>query len=221
MITKLFDIILSGLALLLLSPLLLSIMLVLKLTGEGEIFYFQERVGKNSIPFNIWKFATMLKNSPNMQNAYITTHNDPRVLPLGNFLRKSKINELPQLVNILKGDLSIVGPRPQVRAHLDLYPKDKLDNILSIQPGLTGIASLFFRDEETMISNSDLAPKEFYKSFIAPYKAELELWYKKNQNLYTYFILIALTAWGVIFSNSKLYEKVFKDLPLPPKELIT
>lgn len=218
--TRFLDMLFSGLALILLSPLLLPIMLALKFTGEGEVFYLQERVGKDGKPFGIWKFATMLKDSPNMKNAYITTRNDPRVLPLGGFLRKSKINELPQLVNILKGDISIVGPRPQVRAHLDLYPKNKLDDILSIQPGLTGIASLFFRDEEIMISNSDLDPKEFYKAFIAPYKADLELWYKKNQNLYTYFMLIALTAWSVIFSDSKLYEKVFNDLPAAPQELL-
>jgi len=217
---RLFDIILSGLALILLSPLLLPIMIALKFTGEGEVFYLQERVGKDGKSFEIWKFATMLKDSPNMKNAYITTHNDPRVLPLGGFLRKSKINELPQLVNIIKGDISIVGPRPQVKAHLDLYPKDKLADILSIKPGLTGIASLFFRDEESMISNSSLDPKEFYKSFIVPYKVDLELWYKKNQNLYTYLILILLTAWSVIFSGTKLYEKVFKDLPKPPPELL-
>lgn len=217
---RLFDIILSGLALILLSPLLLPIMIALKFTGEGEVFYLQERVGKDGKSFEIWKFATMLKDSPNMKNAYITTHNDPRVLPLGGFLRKSKINELPQLVNIIKGDISIVGPRPQVKAHLDLYPKDKLADILSIKPGLTGIASLFFRDEESMISNSSLDPKEFYKSFIVPYKVDLELWYKKNQNLYTYLMLILLTAWSVIFSGTKLYEKVFKDLPKPPPELL-
>jgi lipopolysaccharide/colanic/teichoic acid biosynthesis glycosyltransferase len=218
--TRLFDILLSGLALLFLTPLLLPIIIVLKFTGENKIFYFQERVGKDGKLFAIWKFATMLENSPNMKNAYITTHGDPRVLPFGRFLRKSKINELPQLVNILKGDISVVGPRPQVKAHLDLYPKDKLEDILSIQPGLTGIASLFFRDEETMISNSDMAPKAFYKAYIAPYKVDLELWYKKNQNLYTYFMLICLTAWSVVFSDSKLYRKVFKDLPEAPKKLI-
>jgi len=217
---RFFDIVFSGLALVILAPLLIPIVIVLKFTGEGEIFYKQDRVGKDGKVFGIWKFATMLKDSPNMKNAYITTHGDPRVLPFGSFLRKSKINELPQLVNILKGDISVVGPRPQVKAHLDLYPKDKLDDVLSIQPGLTGIASLFFRDEETMISRSKLEPKEFYKQYIAPYKADLELWYKKNQNLYTYFMLIALTAWSVIFSDSKLYLKVFKDLPKPPKELI-
>lgn len=216
---RFFDILFSAFALMLLTPILVPVMLILKLTGEGEIFYRQERVGQNGKKFGIWKFATMLKNSPNMQNAYITTHGDPRVLPIGRFLRKSKINELPQLINILQGDISLVGPRPQVQAHLDLYPKEHLADVLSIKPGLTGIASLFFRDEETMISRSSLEPKEFYRQFIAPYKTELELWYKKHQNLYTYFMLIALTAWSVIFSNSKLYVKVFKDLPVPPNEL--
>lgn len=217
---RFFDILFSSIALIILSPLLLLVMLILRFTGEHEIFYLQERIGQYGKPFKIIKFATMLKDSPNMGNAYITTHNDPRVLPFGKFLRKSKINELPQLLNILKGDISIVGPRPQVKAHLDLYPKDKLDEILSIKPGLTGIASLFFRDEETMISNSNMKPKEFYREYIAPYKAELELWYKKNQNIYTYFMLIIFTAWSIFFPNSKLYQKVFKDLPKPPKELI-
>ena len=218
--TRIFDILLSGVALIFLAPVLLPIILILRFTGENKIFYLQERVGLDGKLFSIWKFATMLENSPNMKNAYITTHDDPRVLPFGSFLRKSKINELPQLINILKGDISIVGPRPQVKAHLDLYPVDKLDAILSIKPGLTGIASLFFRDEETMISNSTMEPKEFYKVYIAPYKAELELWYKVNQNMYTYFMLIALTAWSIFFSDSKLYRKVFKDLPEPPQELV-
>jgi len=218
--TRLFDILLSAIALIILTPILLPIVVILKFTGEGKVFYFQDRVGLDGKTFGIWKFATMLENSPNMKNAYITTNGDPRVLPFGRFLRKYKINELPQLVNIFKGDISVVGPRPQVKAHLDLYPKDKLDDILSIKPGLTGIASLFFRDEETMISNSNMEPKAFYKAFIAPYKADLELWYKKNQNLYTYFMLIALTAWSIFFSDSKLYLKVFKDLPTPPKELV-
>ena len=217
---RFFDILFSGLVLIALLPLLILIMIILKLTGENKIFYLQERVGKNGEVFKIWKFATMLENSPNMKNAYITTHNDPRVLPFGRFLRKSKINELPQLINILKGDISIVGPRPQVQAHLDLYPKDTLDEILSIKPGLTGIASLFFRDEETMISKSDLEPKVFYKRYIATYKTKLELWFKDNQNLYAYFTLIFLTAWSILSPHSKLYASFFKNLPKAPKELI-
>jgi len=218
--TRVFDILFSLLAILVFLPLLLSIMIILRFTGEREVFYLQDRVGQYGKVFGIVKFATMLKNSPSMANAYITTRDDPRVLPMGKFLRKSKINELPQLWNILIGDISIVGPRPQVKSHLDMYPQDKLDDILSIKPGLTGIASLFFRDEESMISRSDMEPKEFYKKFIVPYKVELELWYKKHQNLYTYFMIIGLTAWSVIFSESKLYLIIFKDLPTPPKELI-
>lgn len=217
---RFLDIVLSLIAIIILTPILLPIMIILKLTGEGEVFYLQERIGRDGKPFKIIKFATMLKDSPNMKNGYITTHNDSRVLPFGKFLRKSKINELPQLLNILKGDISIVGPRPQVQAHLKLYPKEKVDDILSIKPGLTGIASLFFRDEESIISQSNMEPKEFYKAYIAPYKAELELWYKENRNIYTYFTLIILTAWSIFFPKSKLYQKVFKDLPQPPKELI-
>ena len=155
-----------------------------------------------------------------MSGAFITTSGDPRILPFGKFLRKSKINELPQLINILKGDMSFVGPRPQVKSHLDMYPPEKAKEILMVQPGLTGIASLFFRDEEEMISRSSLDPKEFYRQFIVPYKVELELWYKEHRNAGDYFLLIALTAWSVIFSRSNLYTLVFKDLPKPPPELL-
>jgi len=217
---RFFDILFSSLALIILTPLLLPIMVILKFTGEGHIFYLQQRVGQYGKMFGIIKFATMLKESPSMANAYITLQDDPRVLPVGKFLRKSKINELPQIINIFKGDISVVGPRPQVKKHMDMYPEDKLQEILAIKPGLTGIASLFFRDEESMISKSNMEPQEFYKKFIVPYKVELELWYKKNQGLKTYFLLIFLTAWCVAFSKSKIYMKVFKDLPEPPAELI-
>ena len=220
MLIRLFDIFFSGLALLVLSPLLIPIVIILRVTGEGEIFYTQQRVGQGGRKFGLIKFATMLKDSPNMKNAYITMRDDPRVLPVGRFLRKTKINELPQIINILKGDMSIVGPRPQVEAHLDLYPAESRDEIVALKPGLTGIASIFFRDEEEMVSNSDLEPKEFYRVFIAPYKAQLEIWYKAHQSLYVYFMLIFLTAWAIVFAKSKLYRKVFKDLPEPPKELV-
>lgn len=119
-IKRFFDIISSFVALLVLSPLLIPIVIGLKLTGEGYIWYFQERVGfKNSI-FNIYKFATMLKDSPNMAGGLITTKKDPRLTPLGDFLRSTKINELPQLLNILNGDMSVVGPRPVMQKVLTL-----------------------------------------------------------------------------------------------------
>src|SRR5690606_21086740 len=112
---RFFDIVLASAALLVLAPLLLPITLILRFTGEGEVFYVQQRVGKNREFFGLYKFATMLKNSPNMSTGTVTVKDDPRVLPVGRFLRKTKLNELPQLFNVLKGDMSIIGPRPQTR----------------------------------------------------------------------------------------------------------
>lgn len=213
------DIFFSVAVLILSFPLLLIVSLVLKMTGENEIFYTQERVGKDGSHFNLLKFATMLKDSPNMKNSYITTVNDPRVLPFGKVLRKTKLNELPQLINVLKGDMSIVGPRPQVEDHLLLYPVDSKESILSLRPGLTGIASIYFRDEETMISQSKLEPMDFYAKYIVPYKVELEYWYIQNRTLKIYLGIIIMTAWVIFFPESTLYETIFKGIPEPPKEL--
>src|SRR5574344_1953319 len=113
-VKRLMDITLSGFALLVLLPLLIPVCIGLLLTGEHQVFYFQQRIGRRNKKFGIWKFATMLKNSPNLAGGLHTTRGDPRVLPFGRFLRQTKINELPQLINILKGDMSIVGPRPLV-----------------------------------------------------------------------------------------------------------
>ena len=116
---RLFDIIFSGIALVLLSPLLLPLMFILRVTGEGEIFFPQSRVGRGGKHFKLYKFATMLKDSPNMGTGTVTVKNDPRILPIGGFLRKTKVNELPQLINIFNGDMSVIGPRPQIgRAHV-------------------------------------------------------------------------------------------------------
>lgn len=213
---RICDLILSGIAFIILLPFFMVISIILKFTGEGYVFYKQNRVGLNGKEFGLLKFATMLKDSPSMKNAYITTTNDPRVLPFGKFLRKSKINELPQLLNILKGDISIVGPRPQVKDHLNMYPDVDREHILSIKPGLTGIASIFFRDEEVLISKSELSPKEFYFQYIIPYKVKLELWYIDKASFNTYFKLIFLTALVIVKSNSKYYEKILKDLPEVP-----
>ncbi|MBK7636813.1 MAG: sugar transferase [Saprospiraceae bacterium] len=139
-------------------------MIALKMTGEGEVFYFQKRIGKNSKYFDIWKFATMLKNSPNMGTGMITVRNDPRLTPLGRFLRKTKINELPQIINVIKGDMSIVGPRPTVEKHANAYGDEIRDKIYSIKPGITGIGSILFRDEEAFLSREEGNPFEFYKN---------------------------------------------------------
>jgi lipopolysaccharide/colanic/teichoic acid biosynthesis glycosyltransferase len=118
---RLFDIFFSALAILVLFPFMIPVMIGLKLTGEHYIFYNQLRIGKNGKEFNLFKFATMLKNSPNLPGGILTQKDDPRILPMGKFLRKTKINELPQLINIFIGQMSIIGPRPQAKQHYDLY----------------------------------------------------------------------------------------------------
>lgn len=212
---RLLDIVLSGVAIIVLSPLLIPIMVALKCTGEHYVFYGQTRIGKNNNYFKIWKFATMLLNSPNMAGGLHTTRGDPRILPLGGFLRKTKINELPQLFNIFLGDMSIVGPRPLVDKTFAPYPEEVKKRIYSVRPGLTGIGSVVFRDEERIISESKLPPEECYAKVIAPYKGALELWYLEHIGFWTDVKLIFLTAWVIFVPESKLIEKLFKDLPKP------
>jgi lipopolysaccharide/colanic/teichoic acid biosynthesis glycosyltransferase len=155
----------------------------------------------------------MLKNSPNMGTGSITVRNDPRLLPMGKFLRKTKINELPQIFNVLKGDMSIVGPRPLVDRTFNAYPEEIRFNVYDSKPGITGIGSIIFRDEENLISNAILPPHEFYEQSIAPYKGELEMWYNKHKGFWVDLMIIILTAWVILFPSSKLMYRVFKDIP--------
>jgi lipopolysaccharide/colanic/teichoic acid biosynthesis glycosyltransferase len=211
---RLLDIVVSFLTLVVLLPLFIPIIIALKLTAEGEVFYFQERIGLNNSRFQIWKFATMLKNSMNMGTGSITLQNDFRVTPIGKFLRKTKINELPQIINILKGDISLVGPRPLVTKTFSAYSSEVQEHIYKVKPGLTGIGSIIFRDEESIISAvKDEDPHEFYKRVIAPYKGELEMWYQDHRSFFLDLQLIFMTAWVILFPKSRLYEKWFKNLP--------
>jgi len=215
-IKRLFDSIASFSALVLLTPLTFPLVLILRFTSEGQIFYLQERVGYKNSRFFIFKFATMLKASLNMKGGHITLKGDPRITKIGNFLRKSKINELPQLLNILKGDMSIVGPRPVLKVSFDAYPKKVQQVIYNIKPGLTGVGSIIFRDEEdliTKIKNEGGDVWDFYQNSIYPYKGELELWYQKNISLTTDVKIIFLTFWVILFPNSKLYLRWLNDLP--------
>lgn len=155
----------------------------------------------------------MLQNSPNIGTGSITLRNDPRVLPFGRFLRKTKINELPQVFNVLIGDMSIVGPRPQMQEDLRKFPKIVQERMYDSKPGITGIGSVIFRDEEKLISNSDLPPHQFYEKEIAPYKGELELWYNQYKSLKVDLILIFLTGWVILFPDSQLVYKLLKRIP--------
>lgn len=214
LIKRFFDILTSGIAILILSPLLIPIIIGLRLSGEGYIFYKQERVGYNNKSFLIWKFATMLKDSPNMAGGLITTKKDPRITPMGDFLRKSKINELPQLFNIFFGHISIVGPRPLAEKIFLFYSNEIKSKIYKVKPGLTGIGSIIFRDEESIISSiTSENPLEYYKRVISPYKGELEMWYQSKRSFVLDFELIILTVWVIFFPETKIYERWFKDLP--------
>lgn len=215
-IKRIFDILLALILILILSPLLVPIVIILKITGEGYVFYFQERVGYKNKRFLIWKFATMLKNSPNMGAGLITLKKDSRLLPIGGFLRTSKINELPQLINILNGEMSFVGPRPVMPKSFEQYPDDVQSVIYNVKPGLSGIGSIVFRDEENLITSYGEQGGdtwEFYRTKIYPFKGKLEQWYQEKQSFSVDFKIILLTIWVVISPKSQLIYKWFNGLP--------
>ena len=214
---RLIDILLSSVAIIIVSPILIFIFFLLKFTGEGEVFYLQERVGYKNRIFLIYKFVTMIKNSPNIGNGDVTLRNDPRVTKVGKYLRKFKLNELPQVFNVFLGHISLVGPRPLMKAGFLRYSQSFQNRIYNVKPGLTGIGSIIFRDEEKILTESKLPPHECYKKIILPYKGALELWYQENKSLLLDFQIIFMTVWVILFSKSKLYERIFKNLPKQKK----
>jgi len=218
-VKRFLDVVLSFLALAVLAPFLLPVVVILRFTGEGEVFYIQERAGRGGNSFGLYKFATMLKNSPNIGAGEITVREDPRVLPFGKFLRKTKLNELPQLWNIFIGDMSVVGPRPMVLNTYTHYPEEARQKLNTIRPGLTGIGSIVFRDEERYLADRD-EPMEFYREHIIPYKSDLELWFVENNTLWLYIKIIFVTAWVVIFPSSNIVDKAFDGIPKLPDSLI-
>jgi len=215
---RLLDIIFSGMALLVLAPLLIPVCIILKLTGEHEIFYLQERVGARGLPFNIYKFATMLKASPSIGPGTVTVREDPRVLPFGKFLRKTKMNELPQLLNIFFGHMSVIGPRPVTSREYGTYSEEARAAIEQVMPGLSGIGSVIFRDEEALMT-LDASPRVVYEEYIGPYKGRVEHWYASRVSVSMYMLLIFLTLFVVLFPRSKIVWTTFPDLPPPPVEI--
>jgi lipopolysaccharide/colanic/teichoic acid biosynthesis glycosyltransferase len=214
---RVLDILLSGFGIILLAPLLIPVILILKFTGEGEVLYSQLRIGLNGESFNLFKFATMLKNSPNLDSGTITISNDRRILPFGKFLRASKINELPQLINVFIGDMSLIGPRPLTPPVFAIYPPSVRAELATVRPGLSGIGSIVFRHEESILKDSDTI--NYYKLVLAPYKGELEEWYVKNRSLQIYVTAILLTLLTVLMSKSSLIWRVYPTLPPPPNSM--
>lgn len=203
---------------------MIPIMIGLKLTGEHDIFYTQMRVGKGGKEFPLIKFATMLRNSPNLPGGLFTAENDPRMLPMGKFLRKTKINELPQLINILKGDMSVIGYRPQTMSHYRYFPEEDKKVLKDSTPGLSGIGSIAFRNEEEIMqevtkeSGSEEGRERFYAEILSPYKSRLECWYIQHKGIGMYFRLIWLTVIAVLKPTNNSWKKL-PDLPEVPAEL--
>ena len=195
---------------------MIPIMIGLKITGEHHVFFKQIRIGKNGKPFYLFKFATMLENSINMQGGSHTLKDDPRILPMGRFLRRTKINELPQLVNILKGDMSVIGYRPVGEVGYSFWPEKVKEELKNSKPGLSGIGSIVFRNEEEILQTVD-DKDAYYRKNMLPYKMELECWYQKKKNIFMYWQMIFLTLDAVI--GKQKWKRTLKDLPEIPEEL--
>lgn len=215
---RLFDFMISATAILILSPLILPIVIILRFSGEGEVFFLQDRIGKKGEMFKLFKFATMLKDSPNLRSGTVTMKDDPRILPVGKFLRTTKINELPQLLNIFRGDMSLIGPRPLTPQTFKSYSANVQSIVTQVQPGLSGIGSIIFRAEEEIMYGNN-ASVDYYNNVIAPYKGALEEWFVANKSASIYFLAIFITIWVVIFPKTRLVWTIFKALPEPPLEL--
>ena len=216
---RLVDLIISVIVFIIILPISIITSIILLLTGEHEVLYLQDRVGYLNCRFKIWKFATMLKKSPEIGTGSLTVRRDARVLPVGRFLRASKINELPQIVNVFKGDMAIVGPRPPMEHDFNKLSDSFQQIFYSAKPGITGIGSIIFRDEERLLSELKGDLHEFYISHIAPYKVELEVWYLKRMSFWTDIQLIFLTFWVIFFKESNLPYLMFRDLPAKPEQL--
>lgn len=193
---RMFDIFLAMIAILVLLPVLLLIALLIKLTMPGPVLFNQTRIGRKARPFKIYKFRSM---KPSSSNNSITLSNDSRITPLGSFIRQSKLDELPQLFNIIKGDMSIVGPRPDVPEYYDTLTGSG-QIIWDLRPGLTGLDSIVYPNEQTILSRQP-NPKEYYNTVLWPHKVSLNLWYAQNRNFYMDLKIIVNTATVLIFGK--------------------
>jgi lipopolysaccharide/colanic/teichoic acid biosynthesis glycosyltransferase len=207
MIKRTFDIIVSFLGLVVMTPLLLLLAVVIKLDSPGPIFFRQERIGRGFRPFFIFKFRTMVQNLSD-QGRLITVGDDPRVTRVGRLLRKSKFDELPQLINVLKGDMSLVGPRPEVRRYVELFRKD-YEQILKVRPGITDLASLKYHDEASVLERFE-NPEAEYCNRILPDKISLSKEYV-NKSSFLYDLALIVKTFPKIFGRSSARMMFFRD----------
>lgn len=208
---RLFDVFWASLGLIMLLPLFVVVAVLIKLEDGGPVFFRQERIGLKGKKFKIWKFRTMIVDAEK-RGTKITVNNDPRITKIGRFLRKYKIDELPQLINVVKGEMSLVGPRPEVEKFVKLYSEEQ-KKVLDFVPGITDPASLAFRNENELLS-IEKDPEKFYIEEIMPVKIKMNLEYLKKANLWTDFIVIIKTIFAPIldrinFSTSYNRKRVF------------
>lgn len=192
---RVFDTTAAGLGLVFLFPVFIVIAVLIKLEDGGSVFFRQERVGQNWKPFKIYKFRTMVENAEKL-GAQVTKGDDPRITRIGRYLRKYKLDELPQLINVVKGEMSLVGPRPEVPKYAKLFKSD-YDEILKVKPGITDFASIEYKDENELLRGVN-NPEEVYVSKILPEKIKFYKKYVRNISFLTDLILIFRTLWRII-----------------------
>lgn len=218
-----FDKVIASIALLFLCVPFLVIIVVLRFTGEGNVWYRQDRVGFRGKHFKVFKFVTMREDSETTGNKDITVRGDPRVLPVGRVLRMTKLNELPQVLNVLLGHMSIVGWRPLMPVGFAEYDQHIQENIVKQKPGITGIGSIIFRDEEAIVTEADAQGKDLrttYREDIMPHKGAVELWYNENRTMLVDLKIIFITAFAIVSPRNNLVQRWFPALPEPKSEII-
>lgn len=192
---RIFDLFFAFLGIMLLLPIYLLITIFIKLDSKGEILYKQERIGKDGIPFYVFKFRTMIPNAFS-KGALTVGSRDPRVTNVGYYLRKYKLDELPQLFNVLIGDMSFVGPRPEVKKYTDLYNENQRV-VLSVKPGITDYASIKYRNENDLLAQSS-DPEKLYIEEIMPEKLNLNLKYINDNNVFKDIKIIINTFYTIV-----------------------
>ena len=192
---RLFDVLAAVAGLLVLSPLFALVALAIKLTSSGPVFFRQERVGRDFRPFRIYKFRTMVVDAPKL-GGQITAGRDPRITSIGHLLRKTKLDELPQLLNVLSGEMSLVGPRPEVPKYVEMF-RPQFAEVLSVRPGITDLASVKYRDENEILGRAD-DPEAAYVNQVLPDKLALATEYVRRASFWFDVRLIFATFWKVM-----------------------
>jgi lipopolysaccharide/colanic/teichoic acid biosynthesis glycosyltransferase len=198
MLKRSFDFLIALTALLILSPILIAVALIIKIGSPGPVFYRGVRVGLRGVPFRIYKFRTMVINAEKMGGS-ATAEDDPRITPIGRFLRRHKLDELPQFLNVLVGDMSLVGPRPEVQKYVDMYTNEERA-ILELRPGITDWASIWNSNEAAVLEGSK-DPEKTYEELIRPTKLALQLFYARNRSFGSDIKILFHTFCKLVFED--------------------